>query len=129
MVTRTYTLARAQALLPVARERAAEGVGLVQELNQLVTHMRSGTGPPDVQAEIASLEAAVDAVLLWFDEHGIQIKSLEPILLDFPAQAMRDGEPLEVLLCWREDEDTIAYYHRVDTGYRTREPVALLDDV
>jgi hypothetical protein len=129
VATRTYTLARAQALLPVARERAHEGAGLVRELNELVAQLHSGNGPPDVQAEIASLEATIDAVLLWFDEHGIQIKSLEPILLDFPAQAIREGEPIDVLLCWREDEDTIAYYHPVETGYRAREPVALLDDV
>jgi hypothetical protein len=129
VANRTYTLARAQALLPVARSRALEGVELVRELNQLVGHMQAGNAPPDIQTEIAALEAAVDAVLLWFDEHGVQIKSLDPVLLDFPARAIRDGEPLDVLLCWREDEDTIAFYHPVDTGYRMREPVAFLDDV
>lgn len=128
-MTRIYTLARAQALLPVARSRAIESAQLVHELDQLAAQIRDGTEPPDVRAEIASLEAAVDAVLLWFDEHAIQIKSLDPILLDFPARAIRSGEPVEVLLCWRDDEDTIGYYHLADAGYAGREPVGLLDDV
>jgi hypothetical protein len=32
-----------------------------------------------------------------------------------------------VLLCWRDDEETLAYYHPLEGGYQGREPVAMLD--
>lgn len=124
-----YTLREAQALLPEARHRAAEVAQLVAQLQELAGRVRDGTAPAGAADDLATLEAAVDAAFRWFEEHGVQVKSLAPTLLDFPARALRDGEAIDVLLCWRDDEDTIAYYHPPDTGYVSREPVALLDDV
>lgn len=124
-----HTLLEAQALLPEARRRVAEVADLVGQLQRLAEQMREGTAPPHAADELASLEADVDTAFVWFEEHGVQVKSLEPALLDFPARAIRDGEPIDVLLCWRDDEDAIAYYHPPETGYISREPVAFLDDV
>jgi hypothetical protein len=126
---RVYTLEEAQAMLPEARTRITEVAALVADLHRLLAQLRAGTAPADTVDQAAVLESAVDATFAWFDRHGVQIKSLTPALLDFRARAIRDGEPIEVLLCWRDDEDTIAYYHPPEDGYAGREPVAFLDRV
>lgn len=40
-------------------------------------------------------------------------------LVDFPA--MIDGK--EVYLCWKSDEDDIAYYHHSEEGFAGRKPI------
>ena len=122
-----YTLDEAQALLPEARRRVARVARLVADLQQLVARLEAGTAPVEVVDDVSGLEAEVEAAFRWFEDRSVQVKSLDPTLLDFPARAIRDGEPVEVLLCWRDDEDTVGYSPPTATGYRTREPVAFLD--
>lgn len=124
-----YTLDEAQALLPEARTRIAEAAGQVAELHRLLLELRAGTSPANTLDRARTLEAGVDDAFGWFEERGVQIKSLSPALLDFPARAIRGGDALDVLLCWRDDEPTVAYYHPIDGGYGVREPVAFLDRV
>jgi hypothetical protein len=124
-----YTLDEAQALLPAARTRIAEAAALVADLQRLLQQLRAGTAPASTIDQAAMLEAGVDVAFGWFEEQGVQVKSLSPALLDFPARAIRDGEAIDVLLCWRDDESAIAYYHSPEGGYGVREPVALLDRV
>jgi len=40
-------------------------------------------------------------------------------LVDFPA--VIDGET--VFLCWRSDEEGLAWYHRIQDGYQGRKPL------
>lgn len=47
---------------------------------------------------------------------GIQVKDLDSGLVDFPH--LREGE--EVFLCWKLGEDTISYWHELDTGFSGR---------
>jgi hypothetical protein len=124
-----YTLEQAQALLPDARRRIADAAETLANLRRLMQGLRQGGAPGATPDEAATLERRLEDQLRWFDEQGIQVKGIAPALLDFPANAVRDGEPLEVLLCWRDDEDAIAFYHPPETGYAGREPVAMLDQV
>lgn len=124
-----YTLAEAQELLPEARRRIGEAAALVADLQRLLMQLRAGSAPASTVDQAAMLEAGVDAAFGWFEERGIQIKSLTPALLDLPARAILDGQAVEVLLCWRDDEPTIGYYHPPEGGYGVREPVAFLDRV
>jgi hypothetical protein len=128
-VKRIHTLAEAQALLPVARARIAEVAIVVAELEELVARLQAGLGSARSVEELATLQLAVEDAFAWFEGNGVQVKSLRPALLDFPARAIRDGVAVEVLLCWRDDEETLAYYHPLDGGYQGREPVAMLDQV
>lgn len=123
MTAHRYTLAEAQSLLPQARTKVGELVTLAEELELL------GLESNDGGVEAARIRANVDDVLRWFDDAGVQIKSLSPMLLDFPARAIDGGQGIDVLLCWREDEAAIGYYHPPDNGYRGRQPVAMLDRV
>ena len=124
-----YSLEQAQALLPEASDRARQAGDRVAELRRLVEQLRGGAASGGSVEQVAALEAEVEAAFLWFEARSIQVKSLSPILLDFPARAIRDGEAVDVLLCWRDDERDIAYYHPPTGGYRAREPVAMLDQV
>ncbi|TVP71325.1 MAG: DUF2203 family protein [Nitriliruptor sp.] len=124
-----FTLAQAQALLPAARERGATAARIVDELRLLQFETEEGAGSEATLLRSHELELALDEVFAWFEGQGIQVKHLGPVLLDFPARARQDGQPVDVLLCWRDDEDAIGYYHGPQDGYRTRRPVALLDEV
>lgn len=124
-----YSLEEARALLPEARRRVQELAALVDDLQRLVGQLRDGTAPAASVDDATALEAGVDVAVAWFEQRAIQLKSLRPALLDFPAHAIRDGEGIDVLLCWRDDEDTIAFYHPTETGYAGREPIAMLDRV
>ena len=125
----TFTFDEASALLPEAQRRIGEVAGLVAELQRLARTLEaggaSGTELPDAKA----LEARIDEALGWFQARSIQVKGVAPALLDFPARGVIGGQEVEVLLCWREGEDAIAWYHPPETGYLGREPIAQLDDV
>lgn len=123
-----YTLAEAQTLLPEAARRLEEASTTLTDLRRELraSEELGGHGPAERAHE---LERRLEEHLRWFDERDIQVKGISPGLLDLPARAIRAGEPIDVLLCWRDDEETIGYYHPPETGYIGREPVALLDEV
>ena len=53
------------------------------------------------------------------DGLGVQLKDIDQGLVDFPSR--RDGRV--VYLCWRLGEETIAWWHDVDTGFAGRQPL------
>ncbi len=54
-------------------------------------------------------------------EMGVLLKDVDKGLCDFPY--MRQGRV--VYLCWQMGEDSIQYWHDIETGFAGREP---LDD-
>jgi hypothetical protein len=123
----TYTMAAD--LLPEARRRVTGVAELSARLQRLAVRLHGGEAAKGELAEAKALEARIDDELGWFRDQGIQVKGVAPALLDFPARAVIDGEEQVVLLCWREGEDALAWYHPVETGYLGRAPIAELDDV
>lgn len=57
--------------------------------------------------------------LKWFSDAGILVKSLHEGLVDFPAEM----EGREVLLCWKEGESEVAFWHTLEEGYPGRRPL------
>ena len=51
---------------------------------------------------------------------GIEVKSIEQGLVDFPA-IRSNGE--EVYLCWKMDEDSILFWHRIPDGIIGRQHI------
>lgn len=127
--TPRYTLAEAQGLLAAARRHAVAAGRIVDELRLLQLEVEDGAAGPGLLVRSNELEHALDDAFRWFEDHGVQVRQLDPVLLDFPARGVEDGVAVDVLLCWREDEPAIAYYHGPRDGYRGRRPVALLDEV
>ncbi len=124
-VSQVYTLDEASGLLPDVALRA-KVLGTVQsrlEAEIKARPLHRGTDSYR-SAEAFALNEQMHRIVAWFGERYIQIKGLAPALIDFPA---RSGEDT-VLLCWREGEDEIGWFHRPEDGFAGRRPVTELAD-
>ncbi len=128
-----FTLDEAQTLLPVIESllnRAVEAKQAAAELQEEMSALArriflSGGMKVDiavVQKRRLALEALIQRVkdsLEEIDASGVQIKDIEAGLLDFPC--LLDGET--VLLCWKRGESRIEFWHRIEDGFRGRQPI------
>ncbi len=112
-----FTLEQARselaALLPVLAEIVtvrADVVELAASLN--------GEEPSPLGGlpEWKAAEARLNDLMTRVQETGVELKSLAPLLVDYPADL--DGVP--VLLCWLEGEPELLWYHRLDLGFAGR---------
>lgn len=62
---------------------------------------------------------AVQAGFNRLKEVGCDLKDIEMGLIDFPS--IRDGKLVN--LCWMIDEERIGYWHSMDTGFASRQPL------
>jgi hypothetical protein len=132
MAVRTFTPEEANAALAEVRplvERmvaAKRALDEAQERRDEVGRSISGNGggiPPaelaelneDVERTANALAEAVDEI----HELGVLVKDFDTGLVDFPA--VRDGQ--DVLLCWRLDEDEVAFWHGLEDGFAGRRPL------
>lgn len=130
---KTFTLDEAQALVPVlesllnraieAKQAAGE---LQEEMSDLARRIFMNGGMkidiPTVQKRKVALDALVQRAkdsLEEIDASGVQIKDLDVGLLDFPY--LLEGET--VLLCWKRGESRIEFWHRMEDGFRGRQPI------
>jgi hypothetical protein len=133
-MARTFTPDEANAALvelrPVVEEMVQHRRNLVaaQKLQaELVTRIAGNGGdmmPSDLREAAETIQREASAIAECadrIDAAGVQIKSLEEGLLDFPAK--RGDE--DVLLCWKLGEDEIQYWHGVDEGFAGRKPLPL----
>lgn len=132
-VGKTFTLSEAQTLLPLveallvktqeAGRKAAEFEAEMQQLSQRI--FLSGGLHVDVastarrRAEREKALKEAQDTLAEIDEIGVQVKDLNQGLLDFPC--VLDGET--VLLCWKQGEKEIGFWHTMDAGFAGRQPV------
>jgi hypothetical protein len=117
---RTFTVDEANALLP----RVQELLELIREslsfLRKASASLPPGARLPDVSSPLqaAALEQLRSAEQRLSDL-GIHLKDVETGLIDFPA--ILDGQL--VLLCWREGEGRVAWYHDLSSGFSGRVPL------
>lgn len=62
---------------------------------------------------------AFQQALHEIEELGVLVKDLDVGLCDFPHK--REGRV--VLLCWKQDEEEVSWWHDVDTGFAGRQPI------
>jgi hypothetical protein len=117
-VERVFSLAEARGLLPEVRRRADEAISVRADLVELQAALEKGEPCPGLGglAEAKGFQAQLSELLGWFPAQGIELKSIAPLLIDFPAEM--DGEP--VLLCWLEGEDQLYWYHKPEHGFAGR---------
>ena len=117
-----YTRDEAQALVPQLRAWLAELKRWRTETERYEKRLSGLTadgqdyGGETVNNWIRAL-AGIQAVLVEFSRRGIFIKDLSRGLVDFPA--IIGGR--EVFLCWEADEDTVEFWHDLESGYGGRE--------
>jgi hypothetical protein len=131
-MARTFTADEANEALtelrPVAERMVGHRRALAQAQRrqaQLVVKIAGNggdLGPSDLQEAAAAIQREADGIaecVRVLDEAGVQVKSLEEGLLDFPS--LRDGE--EVFLCWQVGEERVAFWHGIDEGFAGRKPL------
>jgi hypothetical protein len=91
---------------------AAAGTARARRRSRLNGH--GGGLDPEIGREI-------ETSLAWFEERAIEVKGINPPLVDFPSD--RGGG---VLLCWTEGEERIGYFHDEEAGFAGRRPVTEL---
>jgi hypothetical protein len=130
---KTFTLDEAQAVLPIVEallNRTLEAkealTGLEEEQQGLLRRVFvSGGMLVDLavvkkrKITMAALVQRAKDSLQEIDAIGVQVKDLDTGLLDFPC--VLEGET--VLLCWKRGEPRIAFWHRIEDGFRGRQPI------
>ena len=75
------------------------------------------------QSKIKEIEALIRQGFARIEELGGVIKGVDPILVDF----LSFHEGRYIWLCWKEDEETILFWHELNDGFAGRKPVELLE--
>jgi hypothetical protein len=112
-----FTVAEARALLVELRPLLDELVSLRADAAELSAAAQGG--PPTALGglpELKAAEARLDELLSSVQSHGVVLKGLAPLLLDFPARL----DDVDVLLCWLEGDAGLEWYHRTDLGFLGR---------
>ncbi len=119
-----FTLDEARSYLPELRKKLPE----IQELYQLLNGLgfdvytgryKTGFNPDTLEPYPYQYRRFLSLINQLLDS-GIQIKSIEEGLIDFPAIRV-NGE--EVFLCWKLEEQDILFWHRMNEGFRGRQPI------
>jgi hypothetical protein len=77
-----------------------------------------------LESHIKDLEASIDSLFRKIEALGGVIKGIDPILVDF----LSFHKNRYIWLCWKEDEDTIMYWHELNEGFAGRKPITLLEE-
>ena len=123
MTKRWFTPAEANRTLPLVKRIVAD----ILSAGRALSARMAGSGRTDREA-IEELEREVRRLMTELDQIGCQYKdwNFQVGLVDFPARL--GGR--EVLLCWKSDEPSVAWYHPVEAGFAGRLPIPphLLED-
>jgi hypothetical protein len=121
---RLFDKAEADSLLPRLREligrlqEAATSEAAVTGRRELAQAGKSN-GSPAAAAGAFHAAATIQEILDEIAATGVILRDPASGLCDFPAT--RRGQP--VYLCWRLDEEEVAWWHLRDTGFAGREPL------
>jgi hypothetical protein len=77
-----------------------------------------------LESHIKDLEALIGSLFRKIEALGGVIKGIDPILVDF----LSFHKNRYIWLCWKEDEDTIMYWHELNEGFAGRKPISLLEE-
>jgi hypothetical protein len=130
---RYFTLAEAEALLPVVERHLRQAVHLKQEHDAAESEQSAfqrrvamAGGMQVDRSRVLATRAKADAtvsrlkeILHEVSELGVQVKDLDQGLIDFPTFYHGD----EVLLCWRLGEQGIHFWHSLTEGFRGRKEI------
>ena len=125
---RLFTLEEAQNMLPLVKSIVRgilEDYAILQpKAGELRDLEREAPTAPDGRArrralfeEVEELTSRVNEALAELDALGVEFKGYEQGLVDFPAR--RNDEV--IYLCWKYDEERIAFWHPLEGGYAARQ--------
>ncbi len=123
-----WTPEKANRALPLVRRIADDLVVTYDKWRKLVAQFEVvsiGTSPAStaeaerLQRDVQRAAADIEGFMQELTELGVECKSLENGLFDFPCE--RDGRI--VLLCWKYGERAVTHWHDVDAGFAGRQPL------
>jgi hypothetical protein len=125
-----FTREQAEALLPQLRDLLLEMQRCKREIDDLrgdlgqAVERSTGNGHVKDETDLAGKRRRAEAFVEQLNEHlarinalGVELKDVDQGLLDFPHE--REGRV--VYLCWRLGEESIAWWHELDTGFAGRQ--------
>jgi hypothetical protein len=131
--SRLFTLQEASSLLPRLiplidglREAKQELDAIVASLGA-IAHVTQGNGnirdalstQDSAEDRVRELQSRIQVGLEEIQALGCLVKDLDLGLVDFPS--LREGEV--VYLCWRLGEESIGFWHDLDSGFAGRRPL------
>ena len=123
MSDRIYTVDEANSMLPDLRERLVrirDARQVLLQTAELVTErVATDGGGSHGGREYWDAQQVLKAEIERLSEENILLRDPETGLIDFPGE--REGR--RVWLCWRLDEDRVANWHEIDTGFIGRRPL------
>ncbi|UJF34447.1 DUF2203 domain-containing protein [Paenibacillus hexagrammi] len=132
MSIKYFSLQEANALIPEMDRQLQAIQALKKQFDMKYSELRrskelhagiQGSNGEDLffvqEAELEFIQIEARSLIQSFQLQGVELKDIDTGLIDFPA--MIDGE--EVLLCWKQGEDAIRYYHGVHDGFAGRKPI------
>ena len=113
---------------PLLEQLRADRAALAEAQRELIK-ARQTNGSAEHAEELARRESEIrktvrrmEQAVVQIDGWGITLRDIGSGLIDFPALA--NGRP--IWLCWRLGEDDIGWWHEIDSGFESRQPLAEL---
>jgi hypothetical protein len=133
MAAKYFTLAEANELIPVVDQDLRALQSLKRQFETKYLELKklkevsyaTEVGLEDdpfftLETELEFLQIEAKNHIQSFQIKGIELKDIDIGLVDFPA--LLDDQ--EVLLCWRQGEAKIEYYHTRYDGFAGRKPIS-----
>ncbi|MEO7032229.1 MAG: DUF2203 domain-containing protein [Polyangiaceae bacterium] len=133
---RVFTISEVNALIPALSSLVGDQLREQSEIEHGLAELTrlSGTTPHSLEAgaddrkDVLKLKRDLKTRIEHYEAGWQRVKSLGGVikdpqigLVDFYGQV---GEKL-VWLCWRYGEDTLGYYHDLESGYPGRRPLTV----
>ncbi len=123
---RRFTLQEANRALPLVRRVVGDVVKAHTEAVALQGGLESASGKEQVRLQ-GQLDATMHRLEDFVDELseiGCDLKDYQTGLIDFIGR----HQGRDVCLCWKLGEETIAYWHELDSGFAGRQPASILQE-
>jgi hypothetical protein len=132
-MSRRFTLAEAEKLLPLVERLLREAVALKAEYQEAERQIQAFTGQITLMGGMAvdrtrvlsarsqrdESGARLKQALEKVQETGCEVKDLDIGLIDFLSRY----RGRDVYLCWKLGEDGIRFWHGVEEGFAGRKPI------
>jgi hypothetical protein len=127
MQMKVFDLDTARETLVVIKPIVEEINAKRMELTEAYERLQEEQDPLErmyLESHVKDLEALIDSLFRKIEALGGVIKGIDPILVDF----LSFHKNRYIWLCWKEDEDTIMYWHELNEGFAGRKPITLLEE-
>ena len=124
---KVFDLEGARELIPLIKPIVEDIIAKREELYSLLVSLEEEKDPLEKlykESQIRELDEEIRRHFQKIEALGGVIKGTDPILVDF----LSFHKNRYIWLCWKEDEDTILYWHELDEGFAGRKPVELLQE-